>query len=478
MPSHQRHAVAAVPHDRVAPRQHTIQGCKDRVASLVLLGPPMISSSSLPPPPDLSTEPESVDARRSSDDGWAPQEGQWIAGTYRLGPKVGEGGLGIVFSARDVTLDRLVAIKVLRPEMASRPELRGALVQEARRLAGVRHPRIVTVHACGTHRGYPYVVMELVEGTNVLSRLREAKGKLETSEAVRILTAVAEGLTALHTRGIVHGDVKPSNVLLGVGERVKLTDIGMSVGPEEHGALLGTLPYLAPERILGEPAGIPGDIYAFGVTAFQLLTGELPHASQGNAILRDAVCERHRSARSLRPELPMALEAVFDALLAKAPLERPPTATLAVAGIRRALGVGTGSRVARQATSIRRLLIADDDPDLVQMLSIAIASSLRGCAVEGVGTGDDALTSAEHAMPDGVVLDLQMPGRSAPDITRRIRALPGGESIPILVVTGSGSASDWREVRAAGADACLLKPFDVAELVASLERFGAQRSGA
>lgn len=416
-----------------------------------------------------------MEARRNVDEGWAPQEGQWIAGTYRLGPKVGEGGLGIVFSARDVTLDRLVAIKVLRPEMASRPELRGALVQEARRLAGVRHPRIVTVHACGTHRGYPYVVMELVEGTNALSRLREAGGKLETTEAVRILTAVAEGLTALHARGIVHGDVKPSNVLLGVGERVKLTDIGMSAGPDQHGALRGTLPYLSPERILGEPAGMPADIYAFGVTAFQLLTGHLPYASQGNAILRDAVCERPRPVRSLRPELPMALQAIFDSLLAKEASERPATATIAVTTIRRALGVGTGSRVARQATSIRRLLIADDDPDLVQMLSIAIASSLRGCAVEGVGTGDDALLSAEHAMPDGVVLDLQMPGRSAPEITRRLRALPGGEAIPILVVTGSGSASDWREVRAAGADACLLKPFDVAELVATLERCAAQR---
>lgn len=438
----------------------------------------MISTSSLPPPPDLSTEPESLEARRNADDGWAPQEGQWIAGTYRLGPKVGEGGLGIVFSARDVTLDRLVAIKVLRPEMAARPELRGALVQEARRLAGVRHARIVTVHACGTHRGYPYVVMELVEGTNALSRLREAGGKLETGEAVRILTAVAEGLTALHTRGIVHGDIKPSNVLLGVGERVKLTDIGMSAGPDEHGALRGTLPYLAPERILGDAARAPSDIYAFGVTAFQLLTGQLPFASQGNAILRDAVCERHRSARSIRPELPMALEAIFDALLAKEPSERPPTATIAVAAIRRALGVGSSTRVARQATSIRRLLIADDDPDLVQMLSIAIARSLRGCAVEGVGTGDDALASAEHALPDGVILDLQMPGRSATDITRSLRQLPGGESIPILVVTGSGSASDWREVRAAGADACLLKPFDVAELIASLERCAAQRNAA
>ncbi len=171
----------------------------------------------------------------------------------------------------------------------------------------------------------------------------------------------------------------------------------------------------------------------------------------------------------------MALESIFDALLAKEPAERPPTATIAVAAIRRALGVGTGTRVARQATSMRRLLIADDDPDLVQMLSIAIASSLRGCAVEGVGTGDDALVSAEHQLPDGVVLDLQMPGRSAPEITRALRALPGGETIPILVVTGSGSASDWREVRAAGADACLLKPFDVAELVASLERCATQR---
>ncbi|MGE0789351.1 MAG: protein kinase [Sandaracinaceae bacterium] len=421
-----------------------------------------------------STRPEIASAIRGGDDDdeWVPDIGDRIAGSFVLERLLGTGGLGLVFVARDLALGRRVALKMLRPEMSAHPTICDAFVQEARRLASLRHRRIVTVHACGKHRGHPYVVMELIDGSDALRRIGAMDGRLGLREALAIVMAIAEGLDALHEKGIVHGDVKPSNVLLGRTGKVKLTDVGVAVGLGPDGALRGTPAYLAPEQILGVvESGEAADVYSLAVSAFELFTGQLPFQQRGAALIAAHVYEPVPSASALRPELGAAFDAAIAKGLAKLPADRPTAGGLARA-LAEAIAPDERASSVRsmRLPPLRRVLIADDDAELRQLFSLAIVHAIGTCAVEAVSSGEAALAAAAHRMPDAIALDLQMPGRSTLDITREIRALPGGDRVPLVIITGSGSAADWRDLRRAGADACLLKPFDVEDLLDALRR--------
>lgn len=440
-------------------------------------------AESSPPPEEPSTETAPFGDGRKAD--WAPSIGQWMAGTYRLERVVGTGGIGVVFAAHDVSLDRTVAIKVLRDETSGRAELQQALHEEARRLAAVRHPHVVTVFGCGWHRRCPYVVMELIEGSNALATLQRARGLLPIEDVVRILRAVAAGLDELHRHDIVHGDVKPSNVLLGEGDQVKLTDVGMTNGSSQQLSIRGTPAFQAPERIVsGQGPSKPADLYSFGVTAYQLLTGRLPFLGATSEVLTRAVSANAPAPSEVRPDLPSSFDAILSRALSKDPERRFLRASDVVDELARALAVSrTERRTVRHRAigaqpdpELGRVVVADDDPDLRYMLTASLPTILgRGCRVEGVPDGDAALAAAVKRMPDALVIDLSMPGMATKALVESIRALPGGDRVAIVVITGSGGASEWKALHAAGSDACLLKPFDGEELAMALRRHAAIR---
>lgn len=207
-----------------------------------------------------------------SDSSWLPAAGRFVGTHHRLDALVGEGGVSRVYAAWDLTLARRVAIKMLRPELSDREDLRTALVAEARALAAVTHPRIVAVHGCDTHRGEPFVVLELVDGNDVAARIRQAGGYLPLGFARDVLAGVAEGVAALHEVGMAHGDLKSSNVLVDARGRVKLIDVSPLLSGQ---AIEGTPAYMAPERRAGGGASVADDLYAFAVTAHEMLTGSL-----------------------------------------------------------------------------------------------------------------------------------------------------------------------------------------------------------
>ncbi len=200
-----------------------------------------------------------------------------LAGRYSLERELGRGGMGIVFLARDVALDRPVAIKLLPPVMAAQPALRQRFLLEARTAAKLSHPNVVPIHAVEESGDLVFFVMAYVEGESLGERLR-AKGPLTPHETARMLQAVAWALGYAHGRGVVHRDVKPDNIMLERDTgRAVVMDFGIAAaGEAEAGEVLGTAQYVSPEQANGDPVDGRSDIYSLGVVGFVSLSGRLP----------------------------------------------------------------------------------------------------------------------------------------------------------------------------------------------------------
>ena len=289
--------------------------------------------------------------------------GAALGGRYRIDAELGRGAMGVVYRARDTELNRDVAVKVL-PGEALGGEARARLLREARAAALLNHRNIVGVYDVGEEAGAPFVVMELVEGTN----LRSA-GTLSLAEVVSIARQLCEALEHAHAHGVVHRDLKPENVLLergGDGPVAKLADLGVATTGHarltEEGAIVGTAAYLAPEQALGRPVDGRSDLYALGVVLYELVAGRLPFSGDDALV----VISQHLHApvtppRAFRADLPPALEAMILRLLAKDPAQRFASArevATALAELRDlgADGRGTAKAAAGPATADLALL--------------------------------------------------------------------------------------------------------------------------
>jgi serine/threonine protein kinase len=244
-------------------------------------------------------------------------------GKYELLEKIGEGGYGIVYKARDPLLEREVAIKILRSDIASAPDFVERFRREARLAASLRHPNIVSVIEVGEQEGRYYLVMEYLEG-EVLSALLKDGKPLPLKQTVEILQPLAEALDYAHGRGLVHRDVKPSNVILcDSGKRPVLTDFGLVKSMTESGLTttgvsLGTVEYMAPEQILGQEPGPAADQYALGVVAYQMLTGKVPFGGTTPYAIQKGHAEQAiPDPRELNPQLPTQITEILQRALAK-----------------------------------------------------------------------------------------------------------------------------------------------------------------
>lgn len=246
-----------------------------------------------------------------------PKVGTTLAGRYRIDELIGEGGHGKVYRGFDPELQRSVAIKLPNDRRVNTSDL----LEEARKVARLRHPGIVTVYDVGQHEGEPFIVSDFVSGTT----LCEA-GPFTPQEAAGLISEIADSLHAAHEQGFVHRDIKPANILIDQQGRPLLTDFGIAtVAGESQAQIVGTLPFMAPEQLGDDPAnGDPRtDIWSLGVVLYELLTGKLPFDDLSPAKL----CEQIRShvplpPRGINPHIPPALEAVVLRCLSKAPEER------------------------------------------------------------------------------------------------------------------------------------------------------------
>ncbi|HWI22571.1 MAG TPA: protein kinase [Baekduia sp.] len=243
---------------------------------------------------------------------------------YRLDERIGAGGMSTVFRAFDLVLERDVAIKVLHRDIAQHSDQLERFRREARAVAQLNHPHVVTVIDAGDEATQedPYIVFEHVAG-QTLKELIQAQGRLEIGDAVAYAIEIARALGAAHAHGIIHRDVKPQNVMIDLHGSAKVTDFGIARntahdGLTADGRVLGTTDYVSPEQALGQDVSGASDIYSLGIVLFEMLTGDVPfHGQSEVSIAIRHVREQLPDVQSLRPEISSALAAVVDHATAK-----------------------------------------------------------------------------------------------------------------------------------------------------------------
>src|SRR6476646_4333202 len=253
--------------------------------------------------------------------------GTVLSGRYKLEAKLGSGGMSTVYLARDTTLDRQVAVKVLHREMSEQEDQLQRFRQEARAVAKLSHPNVVAVIDAGEDGGHPYIVFEYVEGETLKQRIARL-GSLDTQEALAYAIEIARGLSIAHGRNMVHRDIKPQNVLIDDEGRAKLTDFGISrqleqAGMTATGRVLGTTDYVAPEQAMGHGADPRSDIYSLGVVLSEMLVGQVPfHADSQVGVAMKHVNEELPDVQRRRPEVSAAVALVVERSTMKRPEQR------------------------------------------------------------------------------------------------------------------------------------------------------------
>jgi serine/threonine protein kinase len=368
--------------------------------------------------------------------------GRLLGGRYRMDAPLASGGMGEVWGARDLLLDRAVAVKVLGGAFAGDGRAAERLRREARAAGRLEHPAIARVLDLGEDGGRPYLVMELLEGESLAERIARA-GPMEAAEAARVVTAVAGALEAAHRAGVVHRDVKPGNVFLTADGGVKVLDFGIASAAGDTtlttGDLIGTAAYLAPERALGHQATAACDVYALGVVLYELLAGRRPFEAGSDIELAMAHINADPVPLAMvAPTAPPSLVAACEQAMAKDPAARPRSAAAfarLVAGPGPAPAVTRPLRAAPPGTRPRRarwrgLLVALVVAGAVLAALPALAGGLLPWAAGRVET------------PFAVrVPGVTLPGTGAPDQTPADRDRDDDSSGPGRSGGGSSGSS-------------------------------------
>ncbi|HEX3051013.1 MAG TPA: protein kinase [Aggregatilineaceae bacterium] len=255
-----------------------------------------------------------------------------LNGRYRLVAQQGSGGMAVIYKAVDLALGRTVAVKVLRPSLTNDPEFLKRFRQEARNVANLSHPNIVTVHDVGQDGNTHYIVMEFIEGED-LKRLIRAEAPFSIDRALSIGIKICAGIGYAHRAGLVHADVKPQNVLVTEHDNVKVTDFGIAQAlqntqPRERQKVVwGSPHYFSPEQAQGEAPTPASDVYAVGIVLFEMLTGRLPFVGTDQQELAMAhIRETPPNASDFNPNIPVHLDRILLKVLSKEPASRYRTA--------------------------------------------------------------------------------------------------------------------------------------------------------
>ncbi len=396
-----------------------------------------------------------------------PVPGEVVQGIYEVLRPLGRGGMAEVWEAFDRSLRRRVALKVPRE-----PALTEALKREAEALAAVRHPSLPTVYHLVERAGLPCVVMERLYGVSLEEHLRQraADGaEFQVVEALDILIALADVLSAVHSAGIAHRDVKPANIMLGPRNRLVLLDLGIFV-PECVGGrneTVGTPLYMAPEAVIGRVE--PGtahlvDVYAFGVVAYELLAGRTPFRGESvPEVLLAHLDEDPPPLTSLRSGLPPELPALVAQLMAKRPMERPQGMEAVLWALRDMRPRATP----RAAQRPLQVLIVDDDPDSVALLRALVERTGPRVEVRAACDAGQAMRCVRAAVPDLVLLDLELPGMNGVELCMYLRGTRLLDRCSIVSVSGTGDERDLSLLRQLGVTDYIVKGPEMARRVAA-----------
>ena len=285
---------------------------------------------------------------------------------FRLEEKIGSGGMSTVYRAFDPTLERWVAIKLMHRDISSDPDQLERFRREARAVARLNHPHVVTVIDAGEDDGNPYIVFEYVEGETLKERIRRV-GRLPVQEAVAYAIEIGRALSAAHEQRLVHRDVKPQNVLIDPDGRAKVTDFGIARSLEAHGLtatgrVLGTTDYVSPEQALGHDVTEQSDIYSLGICLYEMLTGEIPFKADTQvAVAMKHVREPMPDVQRRRPEISAALAAVIEHATAKETENRYATVNQMVHDLEQVLAIeaARAGETSGEATNVLQTLAGD-----------------------------------------------------------------------------------------------------------------------
>ena len=341
--------------------------------------------------------------------------GTVLSGRYRLEAKLGSGGMSTVYLARDETLDRPVAVKVMHREMSEQPDQLQRFRQEARAVAQLSHPNVVAVIDAGEDGGHPYIVFEYVEGETLKQRIARTRA-LEVQDAVAYAIEVAHGISVAHSRNMVHRDIKPQNVLIDVEGRAKVTDFGIARQLEQDGVtatgrVLGTTDYVAPEQAMGQTADPRSDLYSLGVVLYEMLAGDVPfHADSQVGVAMKHVNEDLPDVQYRRPEISAAVAMVVERATAKDPAERYQSAEAMIDDLETALEVeasraghttGEATTVLEAVPPPKRKLAGRARPTLTALFAALVLAAAVLTLVYGISSGWFDSDSGSSGSEDG-----------------------------------------------------------------------------
>ena len=340
-------------------------------------------------------------------------------GGYRVLRVLGSGGMGIVFEAEDTQLRRPVALKVLRPMLASSGSARKRFLREARAAAKINHPHVVNIYQVGEERGIPFLAMPFLDGETLEARLR-AHGPLPLADIRRIGSELADGLAAAHAEGVLHRDIKPANIWLeSLTGSTRLLDFGLAWAADDadvltaQGTVIGTPAYMAPEQARGEPADVRSDLFSLGSVLYALCTGRAPFQAESNfGTLEKVRTEAPQPIRDLNPKIPPWLASLIARLHAKEPSERWQSARDVQAALLQ--GDVCGESGAKNRRSFRGRWIA-------AALLILPILGLAICEATGL-TYLRALVATRQADPDAGSKGTELPAAGRP---------PGQADVPL-----------------------------------------------
>ncbi len=349
---------------------------------------------------------------------------------FRLEEKIGSGGMSTVYRAFDPTLERWVAIKLMHRDISEDPDQLERFRREARAVARLSHPHVVTVIDFGEDDGTPYIVLEYVEGETLKERIKRM-GRLPVAEAVAYAIEIGRALSCAHSERLVHRDVKPQNVLIDMDGRGKVTDFGIARSLEAHGLtatgrVLGTTDYVSPEQALGEEVAEQSDIYSLGIVLFEMLTGEVPFRADSQvAVAMKHVKEPLPDVQRRRPQVSASLAAVLDHAAAKDTANRYASAADVVHDLEEVLAieVARSGESTGEATNVLREL-PGDTADFVParlrnprrwLLTVLAVLALAAAGVAYLATRTEKGAGTPPATRSGGLSAVSLPSSAADD---------------------------------------------------------------